>query len=228
MRKIELWPASVLTAALVVGGLAVAQPPGPARGIEQRPPISADDIVDWIMSFDKSKKGKVTKEDLPERMRHLIEKGDTNKDGALDRDEIRALAAKLEKEGFDPGGGIRTSGRLTSGTAFFRGPNPDQIEGVLDDLKLDAKKKDQAKAAVKAHQESVRKLMEQSRAELLQKMKEILSAEEFENFKAALDRPRGETVVNIRGVGAPGPGELERKLEQLQKDLDELRRELRR
>ena len=51
-------------------------------------------------------------------------------------------------------------------------------------------------AAVKAHEEKVRKLTEQARAELLRQMKEILSEDEWKDFKAALDRPaRGATVI---------------------------------
>jgi hypothetical protein len=89
----------------------------------------------------------------------------------------------------------------TRRVGFGLGPGPGAIEGVVDDLKLSGKKKDQAMAAAKAHQEKVRKLMDQARAQLLQKMKEILSEEEFKDFTAALDRPRGGTFI----VGPPGP-----------------------
>ncbi len=57
--------------------------------------------------------------------------------------------------------------------------------------------------AVKAHQEHVRKLMEQSRADLMQKMKEILNEEELQNFKAALDRPRGGPDFLLPTPAAP-------------------------
>jgi hypothetical protein len=43
--------------------------------------------------------------------------------------------------------------------------------------------------------------MAQARAELLAKMKEILSEEEWQDFKAALDRPRGGIIF----VGPPSP-----------------------
>jgi hypothetical protein len=221
MRSIERWLASALIAGLVLAGATVAQPPdpkeGPPRGVGQPARISVDDIVERIMAFDKNKDGKITKDELPERMHHLIEMGDTNKDGALDKDEIRALAAKLEKEGFGgrdalfgtvidrdavgpgPGpGGFGVGGFRVGGPG--PGPGPSAVEGVVDDLKLSAKKKDQAMAAVKAHQENVRKLMDQARAELLEKMKEILSEEELKDFNAALDRPRGVTTINV------GPG----------------------
>jgi hypothetical protein len=49
--------------------------------------------------------------------------------------------------------------------------------------------------------------MDKARAELLQKMKEILSDEELNDFKAALDRPRGASFFQVgprdgrKGVG---------------------------
>jgi hypothetical protein len=232
MRSIERLLMPALTAALVLAGAAVAQPPdpgqGPPREFVQPAPVSVDDIVERIMAFDKNKDGKVTRDELPERMHHLIAQGDTNKDGALDRDEIKKLVTTRAAApggpgaiGFGVGGGLRVGpgpgrpGPITTAAAPGRfgvrgdlrfGPGPGAVEGVVDDLKLSGKKKDQAMAAVKAHQENVRKLMDQARAELLQKMKEILSAEELEDFKAALDRPRGGTVISVGPPDAPRPG----------------------
>jgi hypothetical protein len=221
MRSIKRLRAPALLAAFLLAGAVLAQPPGPGQEppqeLARRAPISVDDIVEHIMSFDKDKKGKVTRDDLPERMRHLIELGDTNKDGALDRDEIKELAAKLATGPGGPGGpraitvdrpdfrigpgpGPGGPGGFALGGAIRSGPGA--AEAVVEDLKLSDKKKDQATAAAKAHEENVRKLMDQARADLLKKMKEILSEEEFEDFKAALDRPRGGTVI----VGPPdGP-----------------------
>jgi hypothetical protein len=229
----------------------------PGRGPGRPAPPGVDEIVERIMSFDKNKDGKVTRDELPERMQFLIDRGDTNKDGALDRDEIRKLAATLAPAGgfggraggfgVGPDGGFAAGGRVegfgggpvTIGAGpgpgvgpislGFPGPGPGLLEGVVDDLKLASKKKDQALAAVNAHQENVRKLMEQERASLLKKMKEILSEEELKDFAAALDRPRGGTV--FIGPDAPRPGgggDVERRIDQLQKELDDLRRQLRR
>jgi hypothetical protein len=226
-------------------------PGGPGRPA----PLTVEDVVERIMSFDKNKDGKITRDELPERMQFLIDRGDKNKDGALDRDEIRNLAIALTPGGFGgPGGGFGFGGRVETfgggpvggfggggraegfgggpppvgpgpGPDGFGGPGP--IESVVEDLKLSGKKKDQALAAVKAHQESVRKFMDQSRAQFLEKMKEILSEEELKDFEAALARPRGATAIFI-GPDGPRPGDAERKIEQLQKELDELRRQLRR
>jgi hypothetical protein len=66
---------------------------GPLRG------VPVDDLVERVMAFDKNKDGKVTKDELPERMHYLFELGDTNKDGALDREELQRLAEKLRDQG---------------------------------------------------------------------------------------------------------------------------------
>src|SRR5215471_16588756 len=129
MRSIELWLASGLMAALVLVGAAVAQPPGqrhgPGPGLVRPAPISVDDIVERIMAFDKNKDGKVTRDELPERMHHLIALGDTNKDGALDRDEIKKLATTRATA---PGefrdvvaGGFAGPGRATAPGGFGGG-----------------------------------------------------------------------------------------------------------
>jgi hypothetical protein len=224
MRIIALLRTSALPAVLLLTGAAAAQPPdpkpGPPREIVRPAPVRVEDVVERIMAFDKNKDGKVTRDELPERMHHLIEMGDTNKDGALDRDEITKLATTMASAPGGPGGiraitidradtrggfgggpvrvGFRQEIR---GPGFGPGPGPGAIEGVVDDLKLSGKKKDQALAAARAHEENVRKLMAQARADLLAKMKEILSEEEWQDFKAALDRPRGATIF----VGPPPP-----------------------
>ena len=215
MRSIERLLAPALTAALLVTGAAVAQAPDQnadsVRPFFRQPRLpgglGVDDVVARLMAFDKNKDGKITRDELPERMQFLIDLGDTNKDGALDRDEIKKLAT------------TRATSRRGVGPDFA----PGGIEGVVDDLKLSGKKKDRAIAAVKAHEEKVRKLTEQARAELLEKMKEILSEDEWKDFKAALDRPtRGATV--ILGPDATRQLDAERRIDQLRVPRD-LRRE---
>jgi hypothetical protein len=205
------WLLATVLAGLVLAGASLAQPPGLKEGPPKGPAssVSVDDVTERIMAFDKNKDGKVTRDELPDRMHHLIELGDTNKDGALDRDEVWKMAAKVAAisgvfgggpvrigpgPGPGPGAGVRGGFGIGNAVRF----PPDAVEGVVEDLKLSGKKMEQAMAAVKAHQENVHRLMDQARAELLEKMKEALSAEEFEDFKAALNRPRVGTFFNVQ------------------------------
>jgi hypothetical protein len=229
VRSIKHWLGFVLMAAIALTGASLAQPPqspdrkevGSSKGPGQSTPLavavpdvglSVDDIVARIMAFDKNKDGKVTKDELPERMHHRIDLGDTNKDGALDKEEMMKLATKLAAA---PGeslsriveSGLRT-GTEEGGGRPGPGPGPGRIEVVVNDLKLSGKKKELAIAAARAHQEHVRKLMEQARGKLFQEMKEILTEEELKDFAAALDRPRDEVRFD-RGA----PGGVERKLD---------------
>jgi hypothetical protein len=220
--------------------------PGAGRG------LTADQIIERLMSFDKNKDGKISKDELPERMHRLIEMGDTNKDGVLDKDEIKALAAKLEKEGFAAfadGGG--RGGRGPGGFGGFGGRGPGGaggaavIDRALEDLKLTDKKKEKAEAVVKAHHESVRKLMDLAKSDLLVKMKDVLSETELKTFTTALDRRPDGPGAGFRGPRGPGRGpgadrrpepstdnaktaELEKKLDQIMKELEALRREIKR
>jgi hypothetical protein len=235
MRSSERWLASALVmAALVLVGAAEAQPPLEKKLLIKKGPKglvpSPDDVEEMvarIMAFDKNKDGKVTRDELPERMHDLIARGDLNKDGALDRDEIRKLASTpgdFRGPRFAGAGGPIGFGAGVFKARFDGAGGP--IREAVDDLKLSGKKKDRALAVVTAHQENVRKLMDQAHTEMLQKMKGILSEEEFQDFKAALDRPVQRFEVGPAAVG--GPRELEQKLDRLQKAVDELHRQLRR
>ncbi len=44
------------------------------------------------MSNDKNKDGKVTREELPERMQRILDRADTNEDGAIDKSEAKAMS----------------------------------------------------------------------------------------------------------------------------------------
>jgi Spy/CpxP family protein refolding chaperone len=174
------------------------RPPGPGAGRG----VSADDLVERVMAFDKKKTGKVTKEDLPERMQHLVDMGDTNKDGALDREELKALAARLNREDRGPGrgpggpggpgrgpGGPGGPGRGPGGPGGPGGPfPPGALQQALDDLKLTGESKDKAQRLVDANRETTRKLLDQGRADLLAELKDVLTEAQFTQFKNALDR----------------------------------------
>lgn len=231
MRTVKLLLASGVTA-FVFAGAGVSQPPAEPPTLERVPGplppgrLGANDVVERVLSFDKNKDGQITADELPERMQHLVAQGDINKDGHLDADEVMKLASGRGRrdEGFQfrtggpgPGGGGvfgrsvgpgpgTPGGPATAGPGRI-GPGPIPgagLDGLVEDLKLaDKKKQADAKAAVKAHQENVRKLLDQAQVDLLKKMKGVLSEEEYKDFKAALERGGGGEVTLEFNIGPP-------------------------
>jgi hypothetical protein len=63
-------------------------------------------------------------------------------------------------------------------------------------------------------------------------MKDVLGEGDYKEFKAALDRPPGFAAVDLppAGFGAKGKGkgkgDVERRLDLLQREVDDLRRKL--
>ena len=53
--------------------------------------------------YSKHLPGRLTAEEMPERMRRRFQQMDTNGDGALDEDEMRAAAARMRNRGRPPG-----------------------------------------------------------------------------------------------------------------------------
>jgi Ca2+-binding EF-hand superfamily protein len=74
--------------------------PGPGGGRREgrpeeetpAPPPTADDLTASLMMFDANHNGQLEKSEVPERFQGLFERGDTNHDGILTKEEITALA----------------------------------------------------------------------------------------------------------------------------------------
>src|SRR5258708_2177614 len=100
-----------LIGALALASQADAQAPG-KKDAEDSAKVKAKDysnapIVTQMMAFNKKKDGKLTKDEVTDtRLHRLFEQADTNKDGVVTKEELIALAAKLDAEaGQEPGGG---------------------------------------------------------------------------------------------------------------------------
>jgi Ca2+-binding EF-hand superfamily protein len=68
--------------------------PDKARSDESRTsksgkPVPFFDVDEFIKDYDKNKDGFLSKDELPERFRHVFDKLDTNKDGKLSREELQ-------------------------------------------------------------------------------------------------------------------------------------------
>ena len=121
MRHVtRLLIAAACVAALVLQ--APAQPPGGKPGDNAGKEKSKDagnsSIVTKMMAFDKNGDGKLTRDEITDpRLLRLFDLADTNKDGVVTKEELTALAAKMEAEVAQGGG---RGGR--GGPGGFGGP----------------------------------------------------------------------------------------------------------
>ena len=69
------------------------------------------DLVERIMSHDANGDGKVTEKEMPAPMRRMLDRADTNLDGAIDEAEARKLAEESGRGRGGPGRGARRGGR---------------------------------------------------------------------------------------------------------------------
>jgi Ca2+-binding EF-hand superfamily protein len=94
------------------GGGGGDEPPAPAP--------SAEELTATLMMFDANHNGKLEKSEVPERMQGMFERGDTNHDGILTRDEIAKLAEANRQQ-------LNSGGRGGDGRGRGRG-GPDQFD----------------------------------------------------------------------------------------------------
>lgn len=88
---------------------------GGRGGDDDVPPIagpSADELLATLLGYDTNKDGKLEKSEVPARLQGMFDRGDTNKDGVLDGNELKALAAEqAAASGPGPGEGRGGPGR---------------------------------------------------------------------------------------------------------------------
>ena len=69
-------------------------------------------FADRIMSYDENNDGKVSKDELPSRMQRLMDRGDENKDGFIDKSEAKKLSDSMSGgRGGQRGGGAPVNTR---------------------------------------------------------------------------------------------------------------------
>lgn len=76
-------------------------PPAPRRG-GGRGGFNPQDMLDRL---DTNGDGKITRDEIPERMTQFLERLDTNKDGAIDKAELDAMSANIRRGGEGRPGG---------------------------------------------------------------------------------------------------------------------------
>lgn len=101
-----------------------AQPPGGPQPPDEskKKDFSNAPIVVQMLAFDKNKTGKLTRDMITdERLIRIFEQADTNKDGVVTKEELIALAAKLDAE-MGAGGGRGRGGPGGPGGGGRGGP----------------------------------------------------------------------------------------------------------
>ena len=85
-------------------------------------------MVERLMAMDANGDGKVTKEEMPERMQPMLERIDANGDGAVDKEEAQRMAERFNRgdrpRGDRPAGGER--GARDGGDRPPRPPRPEK------------------------------------------------------------------------------------------------------
>jgi hypothetical protein len=175
----------------VVAGAAQAPGPSPAvfvREIQSAPfpdPVRSRTVMtERLLSLDVNADGRVSADELPERMQKLMTDGDKNADATLDASEIHTLVNAASSE--------RTRAALRSQTS-------EGLPGVISDLKLSPEKHQRALAIVSGHV-PFRAANDPANSVFLAEMKTLLDDEEYENFVAAATRLT-RTDIRFRTVG---------------------------
>jgi hypothetical protein len=196
-----------------IASVAAAQPPDrkpeQTNAKDKAKDFSNSPLVTKMMAFNKKKDGKLTKDEVTdERLHRLFDMADANKDGVVTKEELIALAVKLDEEngrggGFDgpggpgggPGGPPGRRGPGGPGGPGGRGPGgpggPPQPGQVMppflqDSLKLTAEQKKQ---------------LEELQKDVDGRLAKILTDEQKKQIKEMRDRGPGGPP------GGRGPGD---------------------
>jgi hypothetical protein len=166
------------------------------RNVQQTTP---EVVVARLMSFDRNKDGKVTVDELSERMQGLVARGDRGGDGALDAAEIRNLAgapAPVQVKSF---GGAIGGGYTFGDEAGFS--TRMHIEGVIDDLRLAAAPREKALAIATVF---VDKHEKEAITELVAAMAPLLPANELKTFTQMIERTSQLNALVVTRGGPDG------------------------
>lgn len=167
--------ASVVIGALTTVRLAPAAKisPTPEELVERFSVFADDAVAKRILARDVNGDTYVARQELPERMQGLIERGDQNADGFLTANEVRALVSQASSS--------RSRFTAEAVEPQSRKQRADMTD-VVSDLRLPPPKHDMAL-------EFLRKPIDAG-SDLSLRMRQLLDDEEYENFEAAAARIR--------------------------------------
>lgn len=150
-------------------------------------------VVARLMSFDRNHDGRITVDELSERMQGLVARGDRGGDGALDAAEIRDLAvAPASVQGKDFSSVLGSGGYGFGDEVGFSSRM--HIEGAIDDLRLASDRRDQALAIATAFADRHAK---EALSDLISAMTPLLSEEELRVFTLVAEQSAHATGFRI-------------------------------
>lgn len=201
MRLCSLALAGLLTTTLSAAAQAPVPAPTPVSFITpslmanaSAPQTPPEVVVDRLMSFDRNHDGRITVDELSERMQGLVARGDRGGDGALDAAEIRDLAVvpapgqtRDFSSVFGGGGGYGFGDEVGFSSRMH-------IEGAIDDLRLASGRRDQALAIAVAFAE---KHAKEALSDLVATMTPLLSEEELRVFTLIAGQSGGATRFRL-------------------------------
>lgn len=205
MRLCTLALAGLLATTLSASAQTAAHPPdqmarqvgivtGSATSTANVPQTPPEVVVARMMSFDRNHDGRVTVDELSERMQGLVARGDRSGDGALDATEIRSLAVAPTKVQVKSFNSITGSGGYGFGDEIGFSSRM-HIEGAIDDLRLASDRRERAIAIGTAFADTRKKA---SLSELIGTMRPLLSEEELRVFTFVAEQspqPLGFAIV---------------------------------
>jgi hypothetical protein len=160
--------------------------------------VGPNDVVARVLSFDRNRDGRVEAIELAERMRGLVVSGDTDGDGALDRGEIARMANGPRAATTGLGFGFQLGSYFFGDEAGLSSRS--HIEAALADLRLASGTRGRARLIVNGFLDA---RDESARAALVREMETVLTAEQLQVFKTAINQPgqlESLSILHSRGT----------------------------
>ena len=103
-----------------------------------------------------------------------------------------------------------------------------EAQRTIDELNLTGATREKADRVIRTQQDKQKKFDELSRAEMIVQMKDALSDDDYRIFKSAMERfpPKKGFPGPKGGPAFAGPTDLERRIEQLQRELEDLKQSI--
>jgi Spy/CpxP family protein refolding chaperone len=170
-------------------------PPPPGRDGPPPPPPGPggpERVLEELRLSDKQKdQAHKILEAHHEEMRKLRDKLLKEMKEVLDKDQFERFKEAMERTPPPPPrgpGAPPPPDRRPNGPPPPPPGGPGGLERAIDDLKLSEKDKEKAHKILQAHHEKMRRLAEQAREDLLKDLKDVLTKDQLEQFKKAMER----------------------------------------